>query len=63
VPGEDITAEIEAGRIVVEAARPAVWQRIVALTADAPPDELAKLPPDGAENLDHYLYGAAKRPE
>jgi antitoxin component of MazEF toxin-antitoxin module len=63
LPGEDITAEIEAGRIVVEAARPAVWQRIVALTADAPPDELAKLPPDGAENLDHYLYGVAKRPE
>ncbi len=62
-PGADLVAEVEAGRIVVEAARSPVWERIVALTADAPPEELAKLPPDGAEHLDHYLYDTPKRPE
>jgi len=25
--------------------------------ADVPPEEWAKLPVDGAENLDEYLYG------
>jgi antitoxin component of MazEF toxin-antitoxin module len=62
-PGVELVAEVEAGRIVLEMPQPPVWERIVALTADAPPEELAKLPPDGAENLDHYLYGAPKRPE
>ena len=59
-PGADLVAEVEAGRIVVAAAQPPVWERIAALTADAPPEELAKLPRDAAENLDHYLYGAPK---
>ena len=31
------------------------------LMKDVPEDELAKLPTDGAKNLDHYLYGAPKR--
>ena len=61
-PGADLVAEVETGRIIVQPPQPPVWERIVALTSDAPPEELAKLPSDGAENLDHYLYGAAKRP-
>jgi predicted DNA-binding antitoxin AbrB/MazE fold protein len=50
-------------RVTVEASRPPIWERAVALTADAPPEELDKLPIDGASQLDHYLYGAPKRPE
>ena len=55
--------EHEQVRVTVEPARPPIWERILALTADAPPEELAKLPADGAAQLDHYLYGAAKKPE
>ena len=62
-PGADLVAEVRDGRIVLERARPPVWERIVALTADAPPEELEKPPTDGASQHDHYLYGTPKRPE
>jgi predicted DNA-binding antitoxin AbrB/MazE fold protein len=55
--------EHEKVNVTVEQARPPIWERIAALTADAPPEELAKLPIDGASQLDHYLYGTPKRPE
>jgi predicted DNA-binding antitoxin AbrB/MazE fold protein len=55
--------EQEKVRITVEPARPPIWERILALTADAPPGELAKVPRDGAAQLDHYLYGAPKSQE
>jgi predicted DNA-binding antitoxin AbrB/MazE fold protein len=50
-------------RLTVEPAQPPIWERIAALTADAPPEELAKPPVDGAAQIDHYLYGTPKRPE
>ena len=50
-------------RVTVEPARPPIWERIAALTADAPQEELAKPPIDGASQHDHYLYGTPKRPE
>ena len=55
--------EHEQVRVTVEPARPPIWERLAALTADAPPEELAKLPTDGASQHDHYLYGTPKRPE
>jgi predicted DNA-binding antitoxin AbrB/MazE fold protein len=55
--------EHEKVRVTVERARPPIWERIAALTADAPAEELAKLPPDGAAEIDHYLYGSPKRSE
>ena len=55
--------EHEHVRVTVETVRPPIWERIAALTADAPPEELAKLPPGGAAEIDHYLYGAPKRSE
>jgi antitoxin component of MazEF toxin-antitoxin module len=60
-PGADLVAEVKAGRIVLEPATPPFWERIAALTADAPPEELDKVPADGAALLDHYLYGHPKR--
>jgi hypothetical protein len=33
------------------------------LKADAPAEELAKPPTDGASQHDHYLCGTPKRPE
>jgi antitoxin component of MazEF toxin-antitoxin module len=62
-PGADLVAEVQDGRIVIEPRRLPIWERIAALTADAPPEELAKLPPDGAAEIAHYLYGTPKRSE
>ena len=39
-----------------------VDEMIDAITADVPEDEWARLPTDGAEQHDHYLYGTPKRP-
>jgi predicted DNA-binding antitoxin AbrB/MazE fold protein len=49
--------EDERVRITVEQTRPPIWERIAALTADAPPEEIAKLPPEGAAEIGRYLYG------
>jgi hypothetical protein len=37
-----------------------LWEVVDELRRSVPPKELAKLPKDGAEQLDHYLYGAPK---
>ena len=62
-PGTELVAEVQAGRIVLGPARLPVWERVAALTADAPSEELAKLPADGAAQLDHYLYNVPRRAE
>lgn len=63
VPGANLVAEVDAGQIVVKAVRPPVWERIAARAAEIPPEEISKLPADGAAQIDHYLYGHPKRPE
>jgi antitoxin component of MazEF toxin-antitoxin module len=62
-PGGELVVEVENGRVIMGPARPTLAERIAALTADAPPEELDKLPIDGASQHDHYLYGTPKRPE
>jgi len=62
-PGADLVAEVQGGRVVVGLVRLTLAERIAALTADAPPEELDKMPVDGASQHDHYLYGTPKRPE
>jgi antitoxin component of MazEF toxin-antitoxin module len=62
-PGAELVAEVQDGRIVLEPPRRPIWERIAALTADAPPEEIAKLPPGGAAEIDQYLYGTPKRSE
>ena len=59
-PGADLVAEVQVGRIVLRPAAPPFWERIAALSADAPKEELDKVPTDGAAQLDHYLYGHPK---
>jgi len=39
-----------------------IWEVVDDLRKSVPPEEFAKLPKDGAEQLDHYLYGSPKRP-
>jgi Arc/MetJ-type ribon-helix-helix transcriptional regulator len=43
-------------------ARKPIWEEIEELTANIPDEEFLKLPVDGAEQLDHYIYGLPKRP-
>ena len=38
-----------------------IWDVIDSLRKNVPPEEFSKLPKDGAEQLDHYLYGSPKR--
>src|SRR5436190_15197577 len=60
-PGTAVTADVRDGRVVVAPARPSLAEWIAGLAADAPPEELDKLPVDGASQHDHYLYGTPKR--
>jgi hypothetical protein len=39
-----------------------IWEEIEDLTGNIPDQEFLKLPVDGAEQLDHYIYGLPKRP-
>jgi len=41
-------------------ARP-IWEVFDTIMAEVPEDELAKLDPDAAAQLDHYVYGTEKR--
>jgi hypothetical protein len=38
-----------------------IWEVIAERVKDIPEEELDKIPHDGAENHDHYLYGAPKK--
>jgi hypothetical protein len=38
-----------------------ISERIAEIMADVPAEELAKLPKDGARQVDHYVYGLPKR--
>jgi antitoxin component of MazEF toxin-antitoxin module len=62
-PGTELVAEVQDGRIILQRRHQPIWEEIADLTADIPPEELDKLPTDGAAQIDHYLYGHAKRPE
>lgn len=38
-----------------------LWEQILALTRDLPPEVFEGLPTDGASQHDHYIYGTPKR--
>ncbi len=38
-----------------------IWEMILDNMKDVPPEEFARLPRDGASQVDHYLYGHPKR--
>jgi hypothetical protein len=43
-------------------ARKPIWEVAADIRRSIPEEEWAKLPPDGAEQHDHYIYGTPKRP-
>jgi antitoxin component of MazEF toxin-antitoxin module len=62
-PGAELVAEVQDGRIVLGPVRPSLAERIAARAQALPPETLDRLPPDGASQHDHYVYGTPKRPE
>jgi hypothetical protein len=53
-PGSDAPPEPNADT------RP-IWEVMLDNLKDVPPEEFARLPKDGASQVDHYLYGHPKR--
>lgn len=41
--------------------KPSLGEKLKSLMSDVPPDVWDKLPRDGAEQHDYYIYGTAKR--
>jgi Arc/MetJ-type ribon-helix-helix transcriptional regulator len=39
-----------------------IWEEFEEIAASIPDEEWSKLPVDGAEQHDHYIYGTPKRP-
>jgi hypothetical protein len=56
---EEMLSEKEPGQDGV-AVRP-LWEIVEEISARVPLEEWEKLPADGAEQHDHYLYGSPKR--
>jgi hypothetical protein len=48
----------------IDAGQPSkpIWERILERSAAIPDEEWDKVPVDGAEQHDHYIYGTPKRP-
>ena len=44
-----------------EPKKQSLLDKLEAISKRVPDEEWAKLPTDGAENIDHYLYGAPKK--
>jgi Arc/MetJ-type ribon-helix-helix transcriptional regulator len=42
--------------------RKPIWDVFEEISSEIPEEEWAKLPADGAEQHDHYIYGTPKRP-
>ncbi|MFL6214646.1 MAG: hypothetical protein ACJ74J_12230 [Blastocatellia bacterium] len=38
-----------------------VWQMVLQIMRNVPEEEIDRLPPDGAEEHDHYIYGTPKK--
>jgi Arc/MetJ-type ribon-helix-helix transcriptional regulator len=60
-PGGDIHTA-PASETPTPSQRKPIWERADELRKSIPEKEWAKLPTDGAEQLDHYIYGSPKRP-
>ena len=47
---------------VAQAQSKPIWEVAEELFGEIPDEELARLPTDGAAQVDHYVYGLPKRP-
>jgi antitoxin component of MazEF toxin-antitoxin module len=61
--GGEVVADLQDDHIVLQRPRRPIWEEILDLVKDIPPEEFDKLPPGGAAGIDDYLYGRPKVPE
>jgi antitoxin component of MazEF toxin-antitoxin module len=59
----EVVAEVQDSRILLQRPRRPIWEEVLDLVKDVPPEEFDKLPPGGAAGIDDYLYGHPKLPE
>jgi hypothetical protein len=57
-----IERELEQAVPPKKEALPPIWERVQDLLAKVPPEDLERLPEDGSEQHDHYVYGTPKQP-
>lgn len=48
-------------KLLDEQKSPSIWQRLDENLKQVPAEEIAELPADASENLNHYLYGSPKK--
>ncbi len=64
-PGSELVAEESDHTIILRAIATTqekpLWQRLAEMAEALPAEVVDKLPPDGAEQHDHYIYGTPKR--
>ena len=46
----------------LQEARKPIWEALIEASLEIPEEELDLLPPDGATQHDHYIYGIPKHP-
>ena len=61
LPGGAVPGSAAADEPTVPDHKP-IWEVFEEISASIPEEEWAKLPADGAEQHDHYIYGTPKRP-
>jgi len=54
--------QIQAGQPEAAPTHKPIWEEFEEIAASIPNGEWAKLPVDGADQHDHYIYGTPKRP-
>lgn len=60
-PDRDEAVALEAQASAPDAAFRPIWEVFEEISRSVPEEELRKLPEDGAEQHDHYIYGTPKR--
>ena len=58
---QKVLAFVESIEEIDEPKKQSLLDKLEAIRKRVPDEEWAKLPTDGAENIDHYLYGAPKK--
>src|SRR5512135_1038039 len=61
-PAQAVEPGAESGGQVPAVAQKPLWEVIAEIARQVPDEEWAKIPSDASYQLDHYLYGAPKKP-
>jgi Arc/MetJ-type ribon-helix-helix transcriptional regulator len=59
--GQAVPDKPGASQEILGNAQKPIWKEIEEIIASVPEEEFLKLPVDGAEQHDHYIYGTPKR--